>query len=302
VSNNVVLNQVIILFLIMLVGAYASKRNIITEDVNKKLSEFLLNITVPLLVISSFQLDFSKDMLNNAAIVFIIAVGIHAASALLAKLLYHRYPDSVKTVLKFITTFSNCGFMGFPVLESIYGKTGVFYGSIYVISYNLFLWTYGVMLFSGERDLKTMKKALLNPGITSVAVGLLLFVFSIKLPYPILKTVETVGSMTTPISMIIVGALLAELDFKRIFSGFHIYYGTFVRLVLIPAIVYTVLKTVGFTGTLFGVCVVSVAMPAAANTAIFAQKYDGDALLASQCIGISTVISVITIPLFLLFL
>lgn len=298
----VIFNQVAVLFIVMLVGVYAKRKNIITEIVGKKLSELLLQVTMPLLIISSFlQTEFSKEMLVNAAIVFAISMGIHVFSSVLGIFIYRGYPVQSQNVLKFITLFSNCAFMGFPVLKSVYGSIGIFYGSIYIISFNLFLWTYGVIIFDSGNKMNTLKKAFINPGIIAVLIGMVIFVFSIKIPEPIANSISMVGGLTTPISMLIIGALIAGVDPKNIFSGFSVYYASFVRLIAIPAITLLILKFIGTPTTLIGINVVSAAMPAAANTAIFTEMYNGDSVLASRIIAISTMFSIVTIPIIISF-
>lgn len=297
VNIAIIFNQVAILFIVMVVGFFARKTDIINDEVNKKLSELLLNITAPFMVIASFQFEFSKDMLLNAGIILIISIAIHAFSILIGTLLYGKYPGGIQKVLRFITVFANCGFMGYPVLESLFGKIGIFYGSIYVIAFNVFIWTYGVALFNDQKGSKSLKKAVINPGVISVFIGLVIFVFSIKLPFPVSKAIDMVGSMTTPISMLIVGALLADTNFKDLFKGFSIYYGIAVRLLLLPILALVVLKTAGMKGLLLSIPVVLSGMPAAANTAIFAERYNGDSIFASRAVALSTVLSILTIPL-----
>lgn len=301
-SNSIIFSQVTILFLIMAVGFYAKKRNYINEDTSKKLSEILLNITSPFLVISSFHLKFSMDMLFNAGIVFIFSIGIHILTTVGGKLIFRKYTKDIKNVLIFCAVYSNCGFMGFPILEGIYGKAGIFYGSIYVMAFNIFLWTSGVMIFSGKRDAETIKKAFLNPGIISVLIGLIIFIFSVQLPAPVFKAIDMVGSMTVPLSMLIIGAFLADIDMKSMLSGFSVYYGSIVRLIAVPLITLVVLKMIRFPNDLLELCVILVAMPVAATTAIFAEKFEGDAPFASRCVAISTVLSIISIPLIILFM
>jgi malate permease and related proteins len=296
-----IVNQVIILFLIMIVGYFARKKDIINSEVNKGLSELLLNITLPFMIVASFNYSFSKDMLNKALTLFVYSIIIHTTLAIISKFLYYKYPERTKAVLRFITVFSNCGYMGYPVIESIYGSTGVFYTAIFNIPWNLLCFTLGVMFYTGQRDFKTMKRAALNPGIISVCIGLVLFVFSIKLPYPIFRTLELVGSTTTPLSMIIIGSMLAEIKVKDIFSGFELYYGCIVRLILIPLAVLVVLKSFGVSDIYLGIPVLISAMPAAANTAVFAEKYDGDSAFASRLTFMTTVLSSVTIPLIILF-
>ena len=298
--ESTVVNQVAILFIIMGIGFIAKKKNIIDEPTGRKLSELLLMVTMPAMILSSFQFEYSGEMLKNVIVVLEFALAAHIISLLLGILLYRRYRESIKKVLKFITIFSNCGFMGFPLLESLYGKTGVFYGSIYVAVYNLFVWTVGVMIFSGERDIKSIRKAMANPGTIAVFIGMLLFVFSLKLPYPVAKALDMTGAMTAPLAMLIVGSILAGVEFKNLLSGFPLYYGTAVRNILLPIATVFILKAFGFTGVIFGVCVSVIAMPAGANTPIFAELYGGDSLFASKIVAFSTLFSVISIPLVLM--
>ena len=148
-----------VLFLIMIVGMIAAKRGIINEEVRKRLSELLLYITSPFLVVLSFNFKFSPDMLINAGIVFAFSFAIHGFTAILGRYPFVKFPLDKEKVLRFIIVFSNCGFMGFPVAESLYGRMGVFYASIYNVVFHIFVWTYGVMLFSSDRKSASIKKA-----------------------------------------------------------------------------------------------------------------------------------------------
>jgi len=299
-GSNLVFEQVMVLFLIMIVGMIATKRNIIDEQARKKMSELLLYITSPFLVVSSFNFKYSRDMLVNAGIVLAFALGIHLLAVFLGQFLFRRYPKEKQSVLKFTLVFSNCGFMGFPVLESLFGKIGVFYGSIYNAVFHIFLWTYGMMLFSRNKEQTSIAKAVINPGTVSVVIGMVVFLFPIELPNPVSQVLDMVGSMTAPLSMLIVGALLGSIDLKSIFIGFDAYYGSLLRLILMPMIAILALSPLGIERELLGVCVVVTAMPAAANTAIFAEKFDGDSILGSRSVGLSTILSIITIPLIMM--
>jgi predicted permease len=301
-EGSVVVNQVIILFFVILVGFYARKRNIISADMTKKLSDLLLQVTQPLLIISSFRFEFSQEMLRNAIFVLLMSFAVHFLSMLVGRYLYQRFPERTRSVLKYITVFSNCGFMGFPVLESVFGSIGVFYGALYVIPFNILTLSYGVMVFTGKSDRDTIKKILTHPVIISVGIGMLLFLFQIPLPDSVSKAIAMVGSMTSPLSMLIVGALLAGIPLKEMFRGKELYYGSFIRLIILPLLIYAVLWLLRLPEDVFRVCVILTAMPAAANTAIFAEKYDGEAGLASRCIGVSTILSILTIPLILMLL
>lgn len=301
-NNYKITNLVLVLFFMMVVGFYGRKKQIINQELNKGLSNIILNITLPLMIISSFNYEFSKEILGIAYKGFFLSIIIHIVIIFSSKFFYYRYNKDAKAVLRFITIFSNCGYMGYPVLESVYGKIGVFYGAIYNIPFNIFLWTIGVMLFTENKNMKSFKKAFLNPGLISVTIGLLVFIFSIKLPYPVLKTVESIGAMTTPISMMVVGAMLADIKFKELFSGSAILYGVFVRLIFLPMTTLLILRLIGVEKILMDIAVIIVAMPAAVNTVVFSENHGGDSVLASKIVFLTTMLSILTIPVILLLL
>lgn len=292
-----ILNQIIVLFMIMVVGFFARKKGMINNEVNKGLSQLLLNITLPFMIIASFNIEFTSEILVNGVKLLIYSIIIYIIAIPVSKLLYYRLPQNKSRVLRFITIFSNCGFMGYPVIESIYGKTGVLYTAIFNIPFNILMWIMGILIFTGSMDLKTIKKILINPGIISTIIGIIIFIFEIKIPLPIYNTLNIVGQMTTPISMLVVGAMLADVKVKDVLSDISIYYGSFVRLIAIPLIIMLILKAFGVKDMFLGIPVLIMAMPGAANTAIMAEIYGGDASYASKCVFISTMLSAITIPL-----
>jgi predicted permease len=296
-DKSIIINQVVTLFLIMAVGFVARKRKILNPALNKGLSDVLLNITAPLLAISSFQLTFSREMLVDAGIILVFALIVHIASIFLGKVFFTRMPDPTGKILRFITIFSNCGFMGYPVIGCFFGQSGVFFTSIYIAVFTLFVWTYGVFIFTGKSDWRSLISALLNPGMIAVVLGMLLFLFSIKLPLPVAQTLEIVGAMNTPISMIIVGSLLADVKLGDLFSGWAIYYGALIRLLLLPLATLFILKGIGLKGMLLGVCVLAVAMPAAAMSVPLAENNQGDVFFASRIVFLTTILSVVTIPM-----
>jgi predicted permease len=301
-EDSKVFSQIIVLFLIMIVGYFCGTKKIITREVHRGLSELLLDVTIPFMIVASFNYDFSWEMLKRAGVLLFYSFVMYFGLIFLSKVLYFKYPPSTKGVLKFISVFSNCGYMGYPVIESIYGKIGIFYASIFNIPFNILAYTLGEMLFTGNKDFKALKKSLVNPGNAAICIGLFLFIFSIKLPYPIQEALDTIGGTTTPLSMLIVGSMLAEMEVKELFKGFELYYGSIIRLIATPLLVYSFLKLIGVSGMDLGIPVLIAAMPAAANSVIFATRYGGDSEFASKMIFITTVLSVVTIPLILLLL
>lgn len=299
---SVIVNQVVILFLIIIVGLYARKRNVITADTTGKLSTLLLQITMPMLIFSSFDFEVSEEMLRNALLVLVLSFLIHFFSMLIAKFLYVSYQASTRNILKFVTVFSNCAFMGFPVLYSVFGSKGVFYGALYGIPFNILALSYGVMIFTGKNDKDTLKKIIIHPVNLSVVAGMVFFLLKIQLPKPVSEAVAMTGSMTSPLSMVIVGALLADVPIRGLLRGSEIYIGSAVRLIVIPLIVYGLLSLLPIPREVMQVCIILAAMPAAANATIFAEKFGGDAMLAARLTSISTIFSILTIPLILMLL
>ena len=301
-QNSLLINQVIVLFIIMVVGFYAKKKKFLNAETDKGLTELLINITLPFMIVTSFNIKYEAEMVSNAKQILIYSFLIHISLIFISRLFFFKFAKGKQQVFRFITIFSNVGFMGYPVLESIYGGMGVFYAAIFNIPFNLLVWTIGVMLYTGEKDFKSIRKALTNPALMAVCIGMIFFIFSIRLPVPVESSLKLIGSTTTPISMIIIGSILAGLKYKHIFSDLSIYYASAVRLLIIPVIVYVVLKLLKADEMLLNICVILQAMPAAVTTAIIAEKYGGDGLLASQCVFITTIVSVITIPIVILFL
>lgn len=301
-NDQVVISQVLVLFFIMAIGVIARKAHIMTDAVNRGLADLLLYVTLPFMIVVSFQIEFSRDLLVNAVLLLLISLVIHTAAVFIGKALFKKAAPDKNKVLRFATVFSNCAFMGFPVLDSIYGQIGVFYGSIYVVAFNIFLWTYGVVLFTNDKDWRVLRKVLYNPGNIAVVLGVTLFYFSLRLPDPLHRMFQMVGGTTTPLSMIIVGARLANTRVREVLADSAVYSITLIRLILLPLAVFFLLRLTPLDPIAMGVCVLAVAMPAAANTTIFAEKYNSNPEFASRCVFVTTILSIVTIPLIMLVL
>jgi predicted permease len=295
-DRSVVFTQVATLILILGVGFVARKQNILNPALNKGLSDLLLNVTTPFLAFSSFQFTFSWEVFADAAVILIFAVIAHLVTILLGRILYIGIPGADGKILRFITVFSNCGFMGYPVLGSLFGQSGVFLTSLYNMVFNIFVWTYGVCIFTGKADRRSLVSALLNPGMIAVLLGMVFFLCSFKLPLPVAQTLQSVGGMTTPIAMIIVGSMLADMKPGDLFSGWPIYYGALIRLLFLPFVTLFILKGIGLKGILLGVCVLMMAMPAATLSVPLAENNQGDAFFASRIVFLTTILSVVTMP------
>ncbi|KAB3539684.1 AEC family transporter [Alkaliphilus pronyensis] len=303
-----VFNEISVLFLLILSGYIARKMNLLNNEINKGISILILQFTLPALIIKSMQFSFSKELMMGSINMIIISAIVHglaiAVAFLTPRLL--KVEGERKKIFQFVLVFSNVGYMGYPVLQVIYGELGVFYGALFNIPFNFLLWTLGVFIMTHGKDGNvsslSFKKLILNPGILSVFIGFSLFLLSIKLPYGLYKTLDLLGNTTTPLSMLVIGSMLAEITFKEIFIEEKLLRISIVRLVIIPFITFALLKAFGVSGLMLGIPVVISGMPAAANTAVFATMYDVDPHLASKAVFNTTILSMISIPLLTLLL
>ncbi len=293
----IVLNKIISLFLIILIGVYGTKKNIINEEVNKGLRRLLLEITLPLLVINSFSFEFSDEMGKNVLISFIYSVAFMILGAIISYIFLYPIKSEKKKILHFANVFSNCGFIGFPIINSLYGAEGVIYTSIFNMVFTMALWTYGVMIFSDKISNKNIKKVLLNPAIIAVYIGIPMMLFKVKLPSFILDTTKIVGDMTAPISMIIVGSILSKVSLKDVFKEISIYYGSLIKLIIIPLVLILIKLILKDNTTIINTIIVIQAMPAAAMTSILAADFNKEKEYSSIVVFITTLLSIITIPI-----
>ncbi|MCM8710253.1 AEC family transporter [Clostridium sp. SYSU_GA19001] len=300
-NSVTVIEQVISLFLIILVGVYASKREIITDKVNKALSEMLLRVTLPLLIVSSFNLNYSKEIADNILKCFLYSFIVFIITPILSYIFLLPVKSRRKNILQFANVFSNCGFMGFAVMNSIYGAEGVAYAAIFNMFFNVLVWTYGVALFSDRLSLKGIKKVLLNPCLIAVYIGISIMIFNIKLHPIITSSLKSVGSMTTPLSMIMIGVILSKADLKIIFKDWTIYYGSFIKLIIIPSFFYAAALLMKDSSNVMNTMIILQAMPAAATTSIFAESFDKEKEFSAGIVFLTTLLCTITFPLILKF-
>jgi predicted permease len=234
--------------------------------------------------------------------IFCYSFALHLLLILLSHLLYLKFDRRKRPILVLATAFSNCGFIGYPVALSLFGSQGVLYTSIFCIPFNLLMYSYGVMSFTGRPSLKSVGQSLFNAPQICTAVGLVIFLFSIPLPSAVVATLETVGAMTTPLSMFVIGAMLADMPVRDVMRGADVYYLSVMKLIVAPGVAYAVLRALGGEPTIVAICVVLIAMPSASMVGVFAERYDGNRRAASRCVFVTTVLSVITIPGILAFL
>ena len=291
-----------VLFLLMLLGFLLKKKGMINEGNKGFLSDLVINVTLPASIIKAFQIEFNREILQSGLVIFLVAVGIQLGSYLLAAVLYQKVETGHKKVLQYATICSNAGILGNPIAEGIFGSLGLLYASFYLIPQRTFMWSMGLTYFTEAPDRKSLvKKIATHPCILAVVFGIIIMVFQIPLPGVIDQTVKSLAGANTAVSMLFIGSILTGVRFADLWTPLTIYYNI-VRLFLVPLLVWLCLLPLGLDELVTGVSVVLAAMPAASVTAIMASKYHCDEVFATKCVVSTTILSMITIPLWCLFL
>jgi hypothetical protein len=286
----------IMLFLIMILGVLLRKKEILPREAKGIITNLVIDVTLPASIIKSFQTEFDMEVLKGCLAVVVVAVLIQFGTYILGMFLYPGFPDARKKVLQYATICSNAGVLGNPIAEGIFGSLGLLYASIYVIPQRIFMWSVGLTYFTKAPDRKTLlKKVATHPCILAVAIGLVLMIGQIELPAFLTLTIKNVAGGNTFLAMLLIGLILSEVSVKALVEKETLYY-SFVRLVLIPFLVMAGCRLMHLDSLVTGVCVVLSGMPAASVTAAMATKYEKDEIFATKCVVLSTLLSMVTVP------
>lgn len=285
------------LFVLIGVGFACGKKGILTDISSKKITDIVLYVVTPCVMISAFQREFSVELLGNILITVACATAIIFATVFISKLIFRDKNEARKRVLQFSTIFSNCGFMSLPLQKAILGNDGWFYGSIFVAVFNVIVWSYGLVMMSGDKKQLSIRKIAFNPGIAGVLLALILFVLRIHLPYIIIQPVEYLAALNTPLPMLIIGFYLSQADLKKAFTDAGAYLAMAVRLVAVPILAMVVMWALNVDKTIMIACVIASAAPTAATTTMFAAKFNRDVELSVSVVASTTLVSILSMPL-----
>ena len=295
-----VAEQVLILFILLLIGFFCTKAKFFTEECIGGIAKFVLYAVTPCVIINSFNRDFDSSMLSGLGIAFVAALGVHLFCIFVAQFIVKDQNESRQIVLRFATVFSNCGYMALPLQQAILGTDGVFYGAGFVAVFNLVNWTYGLALMGGK-DKITVKKIFINPGVIGVVVGMLLFFSPVKLPRLILTPVQSLVALNTPLPMIIIGYYIAKIKSFSMLKDGKMIFSILLRLVILPLCAFGILYLCGLRGVLLTSMIIAASAPTAANTVLFSAMFKRDSELAVAMVSISTLFSILTMPLIVSF-
>ena len=293
--------QVLVLFILIVIGFVCGKKGLINDTTSKGITNIVLYVVTPCVMITAFQRNFSFELLGNVIIAAACAALIMTGSILISTLIFRDKNESRKKVLQFSTVFSNCGFMSLPLQKAILGDNGWFYGSIFVAVFNLFVWSYGLVSMSGDKKQLSLKKIAFNPGIVGVLIAVILFISSITLPYIISQPMQYLSELNTPLPMLIIGYHLSKADFKKAFTDSGAYLAMGIRLVLIPTLATLILSLLPLDKDMIIAFIIASSAPTAATTTMFASKFNRDVELSVSAVASTTLVSVITMPVIVAF-
>ncbi|MBE5040013.1 AEC family transporter [Ructibacterium gallinarum] len=288
--------QILAMMLMVVVGYIIYRKGMISDKGLADMSQLLLKIVTPMILITSFQRQFTYEAFLQWLIMFGVTVLSYAVLITAATLFFYNKKEPHCPENRLAVVFPNNGFMAIPLMLALAGEEGVFLGSTNIILLNILFWTYGTRTFCPEGKFN-IRQALLNPGTIAVAFGLLLFVAPWKLPEPVFEAVDSIGSLNTPVAMIVLGGFLAQTDLKACLRNKAFYKMSAIKLLLIPCVMFAILAVLPLPPQVRVVASICSVTPTATAVSMLADIYNRDFRYASGAVVITTVISAITIPL-----
>jgi len=278
-------------------GFFLRKREIITGELQKGLSSLLLSVILPLSILTSSDSVFSADMAGKLFRSGVIACGYYIVTLVWTVWLFGRFKmDRKKSgIAATMAVFANVGFIGFPVVAELYGKEGTLYAVIYNLAYQIFLFTAGTVLLSGKKKVN-WKEMLLDPMTVSSLAAIAIFLSPFRFPAVVTESFDAVGSMTVPLSMIIIGCDMAGVKSRALFTDGWSYLVSGLRLLVFPAALGILLKYTGTEASLARVMVLMTALPCGSLNVILAERYGCEKQFAAATVVLSMVLMVVTIP------
>lgn len=292
-------NQIILMFLLMGVGLLANKLAFMHSQTATDLTNILLYIVSPCLIINAFEQPFSPSRLQSLGLVLAGILLTYGLMVFITNLAFkHAADPNLQRIMRFGAVYSNAGFMGVPLASALFGSTGVFFAVASLAAFNIFCWTHGIALFTPRQKGTPInwRQILLNPNIVAIVLGLAIFASGFQLPSLLNHTVRYVSSINTPLSMIVIGNSLAAVKFNRASLNPQLWWPLLFRNLLFPIIDIIILRAFGISGIPLYTTVLMAACPVAGNVVLFTLKAHGDPSPAVTLMSISTIFSIATIP------
>lgn len=294
--GKILLNQIELMFLLMGIGTLMYKRGLISAQGSKELGALLLHVVTPMVMLKAYSIQATPERTFGLLVSLGLSIVAFGISLLIARIFFKNH-----RLEQFGTAFPNAGFIGIPLVMAALGNEAVFYLSSFLVLTSLVMWTYGICLMTGSLKGLHIKKIMSNPIVISAVVGLMIYTFRIEVPSLFAKTLDVVAGLNTPIAMVVLGVIMAQLSFKEIFRFGIVYPTALFRLVIIPLLVMGVFIFVPAQFNIMKTTIlIAISAPAAANVAIMAQQLQMDYTEGVKIVIVSTLFCIITLPLVIL--
>ena len=314
--SGILVEQIIVIFIIILIGIICYKTKLIDDATNSKLSNILLMLINPVLIFVSYQREFSFDLLEGLLISFVLAIITHIVAIAISYILIRKkrkstiivdgvrikkYVDNEDVeVERLSSSYANMGFMGIPLVYGIFGGEGVFYVTASVTVFNIFIWTHGVIMMSGSKNLtfKELVKKLTSPTIIAIILGLIFFALQIRVPDVAYQSLNYIGNINTPFAMLIAGVTIGKTNIIRLFTkNLRMYYSVFLKLLLIPFVIVLLYIWLPIDETVKLIAIILAATPTSTIGTLFTIRYKKNSVLAARIFTVTTLLCVVTIPI-----
>lgn len=297
---GIVLNQAIIMFILILVGAICFKSGLLSKESVNQISGLVLKIVNPIVILMAYQKEYEPELVKELGLTFILSIVAFIMAMAVSYLCIPEKEGRETVIERFSCIYSNCGFMGIPLVMAMFDYDGVFYLTAFLTVFNALVWSHGVMQMSGEKSLKSLGKVLRSPAIIAIVIGMILFFAKITLPSVLAEALKELGSLNTPLAMIVAGATIIQTDLLSVLKKSRVYYISFLKLLLIPILTILIFKLFPFDRTVEMTVLAAIAAPSAAICTMQCLNYHKNAAYASELFGITTLFSIATMPLMMI--
>jgi len=291
--------QILQMLVILAIGAYAYKKEIIHDNGLKSLTNLLLEIVSPLLIFTSYQRDYNQEQVNGLITTFILSFFSIIIAIIISLIVIKKTDKRDYLVERMAIMYTNCGFIGLPLMSALYGQIGVFYCTGFITAFNLICWSYGISMLQKQPLKDKIINIITGRNMIAIFLGLFCYFFSIRVPNTLLSPLTSIGSMNATLALLIVGATIMKTPLKHMFQNPRGYYILLIHNLIIPIIILFILSKVNASNIIKNIVLIAMACPVGATTTTFSLKFNKDDLYASSLLGLSTLACIITIPFIL---
>ena len=295
-----IFEQLLEMFFIMVLAFVCYRIRLVDQNGNKTVSNLLLLVVNPILIITVYQAEYDPELVRGLLLAFAAAAATHILGIIISTLLIRPKAGADYCIERFNAIYSNCGFIGIPLIGSVLGDTGVFYLSAYMVMFNLFSWTHGVILMEKKFSLKNLREGLVSPMFIATLIAVLLFFLQLKIPSVLLDSMNYIADMNTPLAMMVAGFSVAQADIGKMCRNLRLYYTSVIKLILIPLCTIPLLMLFHLPSEVSMTVLIAAACPSATTGTMMAIRYKQNYTYSSEIFSLTTVLAVLTMPVLVL--